>query len=174
VTQQHVTAPSDQSVHTQHLIGLLSFAHEVYGQIAFASDVEPRSPFSDRRIIEFAVQAPLQAKLFSEWYKPLLRTSMAGLLPEAVRLRRDLGNHPGWRFYERLAATAGNARPANGYDASFDDRIRKWVHAEKSAELRQKCLEPGGYSSVYQLLSLTIFAEWLLAHPFHTDQSASQ
>jgi asparagine synthase (glutamine-hydrolysing) len=172
---QAIAARGDQSIHAQHFTsGLLSFAHEVYGQIAFAAGVEPRSPLSDRRVIEFAVQAPLQAKLFSEWYKPLLRASMTGILPEDVRLRRDLGNHPGWRFYERLAAAVSGAQPKSRSGTSFDERIRKWVSAEKATELRQKGHEHGDYCSVYQLLSLTILSEWLTTHPLHTDQSASK
>jgi hypothetical protein len=57
---------NDQVEHSRLFTsGLLSFGHEVYGQIALSKGVEPRSPYSDRRMIEFAIQMPLKAKLFS-------------------------------------------------------------------------------------------------------------
>ena len=89
--------------------GLLSFGHEVYGQIALSKGVEPRSPFSDRRMIEFAIQMPVEAKLARPWYKHLLRQGMKGILPEDVRWRTDIGGHPGWRFYERLIESSVQA-----------------------------------------------------------------
>jgi asparagine synthase (glutamine-hydrolysing) len=163
---------SDQSIHAKHFTtGLLAFAHEVYGQIAFSAGVEPRSPFSDRRVIEFAVQAPLQAKLFSDCYKPLLRRSMTGILPDEVRLRRDLGNHPGWRFYERFAAGAKNAFPEIQTSESLDKKIRNWIDPQSLARLREKCAQSQDYSSIYLLLSLTIFGSWLTTHRFIPDRN---
>ena len=48
---------NDQAAHARSFTsGLLSFPHEVYGQRAFAHGVEPRSPLSDRRMVEFAIQ----------------------------------------------------------------------------------------------------------------------
>lgn len=83
--------------------GLNSFGHETYGPLAFACGVEPRSPYSDRRLIEFAIRMPLQAKLAIPWYKQLLRAGTKGLLPEATRWRQDIGSHPGWTYYDRLS-----------------------------------------------------------------------
>ncbi len=90
---------------------MLSFAHEVYGQIALSRGVEPRSPLSDRRMLEFAIRMPVQAKLGAPWYKHLMRISMAGILPEAVRWRQDVGNHPGWKFHEQLIRALARDRP---------------------------------------------------------------
>ena len=103
---------NDQGAHAQYFTtGLLSFAHEVNGQIALSMGVEPRSPFSDRRVIEFAIRMPLAAKLCVPWYKHLLRNCMAGILPEEVRWRSDIGNHPGWKFFERLIAEMAQNAP---------------------------------------------------------------
>ena len=45
-----VRQDNDQIAHARNFTtGLLSFAHEVNGQIALSKGVEPRSPFSDRR-----------------------------------------------------------------------------------------------------------------------------
>src|SRR5262249_33138532 len=76
----------DQHMHARTFTsGMLSFAHEVNAQNALSRGVEPRSPFSDRRLIEFAIQMPLEAKLAAPSYKHLLRLCMRGILPEGIR-----------------------------------------------------------------------------------------
>jgi asparagine synthase (glutamine-hydrolysing) len=56
-------------------------------RVAMANSVEGRFPFLDHRVIEFANRLPPQLKLHGLTEKYLLRKSMTGLLPEAVRLR---------------------------------------------------------------------------------------
>lgn len=59
-----------------------------YGQHAADFGIEVRHPFLDRRLIEYLFSIP-PAQLFRvEPSKRLLRQAMAGLLPEAVRLRK--------------------------------------------------------------------------------------
>jgi asparagine synthase (glutamine-hydrolysing) len=114
--------PDEVADHAQrYTSGLNSFGHETYGPLAFACGVEPRSPYSDRRLIEFGITMPLEAKLAIPWYKQLLRASTESLLPQATRERRDVGEHPGWTYFDRLArrvldpASAGVSE-ATGYD----------------------------------------------------------
>ena len=111
ILEASIKRGSAQSAHARNFTsGLISFAHEVYGQIAFASGVEPRSPFSDRRLVEFAIRLPAQMKLSAPWYKYLLRKATEDVLPEPVVWRNDLGNHPGWKAYEQIImANAGRA-----------------------------------------------------------------
>jgi asparagine synthase (glutamine-hydrolysing) len=56
-------------------------------RMAMANAVEGRFPFLDHRVIEFANRLPPHLKLRGLTEKYLLRKSMAGLLPEAVRRR---------------------------------------------------------------------------------------
>src|SRR5262249_40426754 len=70
--------------------GALSYAHEVNGQVALSAGIEPRSPYSDRRMIEFAIRMPREAKLSAGWYKWLLRKAMIRRLPAEVVWRRDV------------------------------------------------------------------------------------
>jgi asparagine synthase (glutamine-hydrolysing) len=52
--------------------------------------IEARTPFADdRALIEDVFSIPSAYKIHDGWSKHLLRESMRGLLPEAVRLRRD-------------------------------------------------------------------------------------
>lgn len=98
--ENYVKHENDQKIHAQDFkTGSLSFAHEISGQIALSQGLEPRSPYSDRRMIEFAIQMPLEAKLSMPWYKHLLRKSMINVLPEDVRWRRQLGGASWMEFF---------------------------------------------------------------------------
>jgi asparagine synthase (glutamine-hydrolysing) len=55
--------------------------------------VEVRYPFLDRRLVEFMLAIPPRQRSQPGCYKPLLRQSMAGLLPEIVRQRADKTTH---------------------------------------------------------------------------------
>ena len=56
---------------------------------SMAHSIESRLPFLDYRLVEFAVGCPASLKLRDGWSKWLLRESMAGTLPEHVRLRKS-------------------------------------------------------------------------------------
>ena len=161
----HAKQGSDQSIHAHNFTsGLLSFAHEVYGQIAFSKGVEPRSPLSDRRMLEFAVRMPVEAKLATPRYKNFLRTSMADSLPPAVTWRQDLGNHPGWRFFERL--TSGIAQDApEVWDVSLVEKtLGRWVDREHLHRQWRNYEENAGYETGYDLFVLVMLAQWLGVH----------
>jgi asparagine synthase (glutamine-hydrolysing) len=157
---------SDQAAHARSFTsGLLSFAHEVYGQLAFASGVEPRSPFSDRRMIEFAIQMPVAAKLGVPWYKNLLRDATSGVLPESVGRRCDVGSHPGWKAYESLISATTESLPEIWNPEYLSDRLNPWVDRER---LSQECMAHGrnpGFEKGYQMLIMAILARWIDLHP---------
>ena len=56
-------------------------------RVAMANSIEGRFPFLDHRVIEFANRLPPRYKLMGLTEKYLLKRSMKGLLPEAVRTR---------------------------------------------------------------------------------------
>jgi asparagine synthase (glutamine-hydrolysing) len=56
-------------------------------RVAMANSVEGRFPFLDHRLIEFANRLPPQMKIHGLTEKYLLKKSMRGLLPDAVRMR---------------------------------------------------------------------------------------
>jgi asparagine synthase (glutamine-hydrolysing) len=159
--QDELVHPNDQATHAHRFTtGMLSFAHEVYGQIALSGGVEPRSPFSDRRMIEFAIQMPLEAKLAKHWYKHTLRRSMAQILPADVLWRLNTGGHPGWQFYERLVtATAQNDLGAWNL-TRLKDKI-KCVDSSKLSQVWDTYRATRDYGIGYNLLLLVILAEWL-------------
>lgn len=154
---------SEQARHAAHFTGgLLSFAHEVYGGIAFSLGVEPRSPFSDRRMIEFAIRMPLEAKLCAPWYKSLLRACTAGILPEPVRWRSGMGEHPGWRFYERLAAAMAKSTQTMWEQVNSAEKLGKWIDAPKlRMDVESHAVSPAYGTTGYRLLSFAILNQWL-------------
>ena len=139
--------------------GLLSMPHEGYGQIALARGIEPRSPFSDRRMLEFAVRLPREAKITSGWFKRLAREALGGILPEPVRWRRDATMHPGWQFRGRLARELASAAPAVWNRQGVGDRMRRWVDRGSLDRAWSEWQGRGAWSQ--ELMTLVAYAQWL-------------
>lgn len=51
--------------------------------------IESRVPFLDHRLVEFGFSLSENDKVHDSWTKYMLRESLAGILPEAIRLRKD-------------------------------------------------------------------------------------
>jgi asparagine synthase (glutamine-hydrolysing) len=56
---------------------------------SMAFGIEARTPFLDFRLVEAALALPAEALIRDGWTKAPLREAMRGVLPEAVRMRRD-------------------------------------------------------------------------------------
>ena len=153
---------NDQSAHARNFTsGMLSFAHEVNGQIALSKGVEPRSPFSDRRMIEFAIQMPIEAKLFPPWYKHTLRKSMEGVLPEDVRWRRDVAGHPGWKFHEQLICEMAQGAPTIWSLPHIASTLSKWVDATRLVRTWGEYEISADYDTGFKLFTLAILSQWM-------------
>jgi asparagine synthase (glutamine-hydrolysing) len=152
----------DRVEHAQLFVGgLLPFAHEGYSEIAFAHGIEPRSPFSDRRMIEFGIRLPRFAKLCSGWYKGLARRSMAGVLPEEVRWRRDLTMHPGGEFRTRLAAELASRAPDVWSPRFIGARMDRWLDRESLDRMWREFEASADPLTAWHLLALAANAQWL-------------
>ncbi|NOZ26564.1 MAG: asparagine synthetase B, partial [Chloroflexi bacterium] len=85
-----------KSMKAYHYHGLTSgeipFALEVYNKGAAAFPIEVRFPFTDRRLIEFALSLPPEQMLRAGWTRAIVRHALGGILPEKVRWRRGKGN----------------------------------------------------------------------------------
>jgi asparagine synthase (glutamine-hydrolysing) len=139
--------------------GLLSMPHEGYGQIALARGIEPRSPFSDRRMIEFAVRLPREAKITSGWFKRLAREALGGILPEPVRWRRDATMHPGWQFRSRLARELAQGAQGVWNRREVGDRMKRWVDRGSLERAWSEWQGRGAWSQ--ELITLVAYAQWL-------------
>lgn len=165
---------TDQASHARcFTTGLLSFAHEVNGQIALSMGVEPRSPFSDRRIIEFAVQMPVAAKLSIPWYKHVLRSGTADILPESVRWRSDIGQNPGWMFYRRIADAMHRDMPNICERGYLDAKLSKWIDVSNLDKSLNVLSASDDGAQVWNVLNLAILARWLDAQCYRFPAAMS-
>jgi asparagine synthase (glutamine-hydrolysing) len=84
---------SYKSEREQHLneisAPMQAHALEVLDKAAAGAGVEARYPFWDKRLVEFCLALPADAKLRDGWSRMVLRRAMDGVLPEAVTWRRD-------------------------------------------------------------------------------------
>jgi asparagine synthase (glutamine-hydrolysing) len=62
---------------------------EVLEMSAASAGTEVRFPFFDKRVIEFCLGLPSEAKLDGGWIRLVLRQAMEGLLPASVQWRRS-------------------------------------------------------------------------------------
>lgn len=60
-----------------------------YDRYSMASGVEIRMPFMDHRIVTYCFSLPWTSKIGGGYTKRILRDAMKGIVPDAVRLRRD-------------------------------------------------------------------------------------
>lgn len=70
---------------------------ERYDRVASAFAIEPRDPYNDRRLLEFALRLPASQLVRSGWTKHIMRVAMGDLLPDDVRWRRGK-SHLGPQF----------------------------------------------------------------------------
>ena len=172
VAGKAVKPASDQWAHANNFMGgLISYPHEMLGLQTLAIGIEPRSPFSDRRMIEFAIRMPLGAKLAIPWYKHVLRTGTAGVLPDAVRWRRDIGGNPGWFFGSRLARAIHAGEPAFSDGASCASVLGRWVNMETRNARWERVGRGLGADEEWCLFRLSALSFWLSSrqHAFASD-----
>ncbi len=64
--------------------GYIEHQFETADRDACPSSVEPRHPFSDRRLVEFCLSLPARQKLHDGWVRAVLRRALSDTLPEEV------------------------------------------------------------------------------------------
>ena len=89
----------------QRAAGIFHFhiaaARERYEREAARLGLEPRDPFFDLRMIMFCVSLPVEQMVRDGWTKFVMRSALAGQLPDAVRWRRGK-EHLGWAFTQAI------------------------------------------------------------------------
>lgn len=144
--------------------GMQSFAYEVNGQNALSMGVEPRSPYTDRRVLEFAIRMPAEAKAYAHWFKLVMRKSMAGKLPESVRWRREREGHPLAQFYERFIDSTSRCAPEMWNLAYFERTLGNWIEGKKLRRAWERYMRRSDFESGIDLLAIAILSRWLDAH----------
>jgi asparagine synthase (glutamine-hydrolysing) len=100
---------------------------------SMAFGIEARTPYLDYRLVEAALALPPERLVHDGWTKWILRQAAAGVVPEAVRLRRDkLGfATPERRWLEELMPILRERLGAARYvgDLLQRDSIEGWLGA---------------------------------------------
>ena len=120
--------PQDAEKRQQsRLIGLtaLAIGRERYDRVAGAAAIEPRDPFADLRVIDFCLSLPAPLLERDGWPKFVLRTALAGKLPDEVRWRKGR-DHLGWPLAQALFRRHYAAPPPD----DFEPALRPFVHRE--------------------------------------------
>ncbi|MGE0456283.1 MAG: asparagine synthase (glutamine-hydrolyzing) [Vicinamibacteria bacterium] len=111
---------------------------------SMAFSIEARTPFLDYRVAEAAMRLPATDLVRDGWSKWILRESTRGLLPEAVRLRRDkLGfATPEKRWLEEIAPRVREWLGPGSFAAGLvrPDVLQGWLRETDAALARRRGL----------------------------------
>ena len=153
---------TDAHAHTDKLLcGVVQWGHQCEAQMAERIGIEQRSPFADRRVMEFAVRMPVEAKLFSEWYKHVLRLAIEDIAPAQVVWRRDIGYNPGRSHLTRLV---GRWEPSNRSHSLVMGCLERWLCPDRMQALWSRLREAPTYELKYAWFQLDRVAHWLDTH----------
>jgi asparagine synthase (glutamine-hydrolysing) len=127
---------------------------------SMAHSVESRLPFLDYRLVEFSLRCRTSLKLRNGWTKWLLRQSLAGVLPEKIRLRKTkLGFNTPEQKWLRHGMQNGHRDIWDGVEL----RIGRLLDSQKfQKECRKFALAaPGSLPSsiLFRVLSLEQWAQ---------------
>ena len=88
--------------------GWLSHANELDERAMSFAGLEPRDPFDDRRVVEFALAVPEDQRRRGDLTKFVLRNAVRGLIPDTVAQRRDKADYA-HLFAEEFLAQGGRS-----------------------------------------------------------------
>jgi len=130
---------------------------EQSGRLAATMGVEPRHPFSDRRIIEFFLSLPLEMKTYSPLPKRVIRAGMKGVLPEVVRCRTSFA-HPGQAFLSSLLSRHSELLQPAPFRQALSS-VQRYVNLDAVDVARSGLAtgSPEARNSVWQLLTLALW-----------------
>ncbi|MCU0379152.1 MAG: asparagine synthase-related protein [Bacteroidales bacterium] len=106
----------------QRHLRLLRFYHiqercESWAVNGFRSGVEYRYPLLDRRIVEYMLKVPSEAICRAGLFRPILRETGKGIIPEEVRLNQSKNDPVYWEYISELTGTAA---------VTFMDEVTGW------------------------------------------------
>lgn len=116
----------------------LAVARERYDRVAGSLGIEPRDPFLDLRVVNFALSLPGEQLLGDGWPKIIVRRALRHKLPDTVRWRRGK-QHLGWAFTEALFETWP------GWRDRFHDgplMLKNWLRPSSWAILGSEPIDP--------------------------------
>jgi len=144
------------SVAAAHLLGmqspLIAETFDLFDRIGSRLGVEMRHPFFDRRLVEFCLSLPRDQKVRDGWTRFVMRRALGGILPEAIRWRRDKSNL-GHNFARSLLKDSDAIRGA--FRSAPDEFSKYWDRAALEDLLRRYVSDPGASDAMTLHLAYT-------------------
>ncbi|MBF6569723.1 MAG: asparagine synthase, partial [Candidatus Binataceae bacterium] len=125
---------SDADFHSGFADAWMLHTFEMEERMASSVAIEPRYPFHDRRVIEFAARLPEEQRFGDRRPKEVLRNAMLGILPESVRNRLDKGE-----FSHVFIKTF--ARYGGDFFESMEICRAGWVRPREPARMFREALD---------------------------------
>jgi asparagine synthase (glutamine-hydrolysing) len=135
----------------------LTVGRERYDRVAAAVGVEPRDPYLDLRVAEFAVRLPGEQTFSDGWPKVLLRRAMDGELPPAVGWRRGR-DHLGVAFTSALVSQRWDE--FRDRSAASLEAVEGYVDPQKLAAIRL-ALQSESVSRPLDVYTVLVLGDWL-------------
>ncbi len=133
-----------------------TITHELDNQFEAHHGMEGRSPFCDRRIIEFSFAIPEEQRWRNDQTKYVLRQAMRGMIPDSIRLRRTKGD------FTYLAGECFARQSAGETFQSLRLAADGYVDANAVRKLYRRYLQ-GDQSTVTPLWAILAVERWLNA-----------
>jgi asparagine synthase (glutamine-hydrolysing) len=138
--------------------GWVSFAFEGLGLRASLLGLELRHPFADRRVAEFLISLPLEWKGHFPASKTIMRTAMAGLLPEPL-LRQHRLPHPGPAFHARILAC--HAQWLHQAIQQALQNLKGYVKLGRLSKVYQVFMSEKQADAGFALWNVAVLADWM-------------
>jgi asparagine synthase (glutamine-hydrolysing) len=138
--------------------GLVSFALEGLGLKTSLLGLELRHPFVDRRVVEFLISLPLEWKGHFPASKTIMRTAMAGLLPEPLLRQRRLP-HPGPAFHARILAC--HAEWLQKAIQQALQNLEGYVRLSRLSKVYQVFMSEKQADAGFALWNVAVLADWM-------------
>lgn len=92
-SQKYASPKTERERHYQALNdGILQHCLECFSSVDGAFGIESRSPFCDKRLLEFCLALPPDQKLHYGWDRIVMRRAMEGIVPPEIQWRIDKAN----------------------------------------------------------------------------------
>jgi len=125
-------------------------------KISMAFSLEMRAPFVDYRLVEFVFSLPACYKIHDGWTKYLLRSGTKGLLPEAIRWRKDKLGFP----TPEQAWLRGNQKKMEEIFSNKEFRASDYLNQKQILQNLNRLLGEGssdGLSAIWKPLNLELW-----------------
>jgi hypothetical protein len=86
---------------------------------------------------------------------------MAGVLPDEVRWRRDVGAHPRWSFVDNFVSEMTRCADEIWSESFLDARLRRWIDSAALLVQLRRYRQTKHYVAGNSIFLLAVLAQWL-------------